>query len=92
MRTECAAGLTCIELGLAAPTDLQSPRCLVGLYKNLIKIPPDFHQRQIVIGKASLWGVRHLSIEVEFRCHGYVLHKNQDLTVPLLKFTFSDSY
>lgn len=54
--------------GLATPTDLQSPRCLVGLHKNLIKIPPDFHQRQIVIGKASLWGVRNLGIEVEFRC------------------------
>lgn len=44
MRTECGAGPACIELGLATPTDLQSPRRLVGLHKNLIKIPPDFHQ------------------------------------------------
>lgn len=90
VRTECVAGLTCIELGLATPTDPQSPRCLVGLHKNLIKIPPDFHQgRQIVIRKASLWGVRNQGIEAEFRCVGYVLHENQDLTVPLLKFTYS---
>lgn len=45
MRTECSAGPTCIELGLATTTDIRSPRYLVGLHKNLIKIPPDFHQR-----------------------------------------------
>lgn len=41
-----AAGPTCTELNRATPTDLQSPRCLVGLHKNLIKIPLDFHQKQ----------------------------------------------
>lgn len=46
VRTECAAGLTCIDMGLATPTDPQSPRYLVGLHKNLIKIPPDLCQRQ----------------------------------------------
>lgn len=88
MRT--AAGPTCTELSLATPTDLQSPRCLVALHKNLIKIPQDCHQRQT--NSNSLWGVRNLGIEVEFRCVGYVLHENQDLTVLLFKFTFSNSY
>lgn len=43
MRTECTAASTCVKLGLAAPPDLQSPRCLVGLHKNLTaEVPLDF--------------------------------------------------